>query len=216
MRITAMKPTLTALALFIAFAANAQKLPNIQTGSLRAPANIKVDGKATEWNNKFQAYNHATDVFYTLSNDDNNLYLIIQTSNRDIIHKIINARISFTINKSGKKNDVNAVVISYPIFDRKDRPALRYREKPTIIPGSAASLKQADSMYVNNKNMADKAKYIKITGVKGLDTLISAYNADGIKAAAMFDNQMVYTCEISVALKLAGLSVNDATNSVIM
>jgi hypothetical protein len=46
----------------LAFAnANAQKLPNVQQVSLRAPANIKIDGKATEWSG-FKALNTATDV----------------------------------------------------------------------------------------------------------------------------------------------------------
>jgi len=189
---------------------SAQRLPNIQQTGLRAPAGIKIDGKATEWDNKFQAYNKATDVFYTIANDDDNLYLTIQTPDPDVIHKIVNGRISFTINKSGKKNEDDAVVISYPIFDRKDRPALSYRNKPKFITGSATSLKQADSiMYLNNKRMNEKAKLIKVTGVKGLDTLISAYNEDGIKAAAAFDNQVVYTCEIAVALKVIGLTIND-------
>jgi len=190
---------------------SAQKLPNVQLTNLRAPAAIKIDGKAAEWNNQFQAYNRATDIFYTLSNDDNNLYLTIQATDEDIIRKIINGRVSFTINKTGKKSDQDAAVITYPVFDRKDKPAINLREKPKIIPGSEESLKQADAfMAVNNKQMTDRAKMLKVTGLKGLDTLISVYNEDGIKAAALFDNKMVYTWEMAVSLKLVGLSVNDA------
>jgi hypothetical protein len=197
---------------FFGLAGYAQKLPNVQQGSLRAPANIKIDGIPTEWDNHFQGYNHATEVFYTLSNDDNNLYLAIQTSDDDIINKIISGRISFTINKSGKKSDVDAITISYPIFNRNDKPGLNLKNKPEIIPGSAVSVKQADSfMYVSNKRMTDRAKWIKVEGIKTLDTLISAYNEDGIKAAALFNNKMAYTWEVAVALKVVGLSVNDAT-----
>lgn len=54
----------------------AQKLPKVQQASLHAPANIKIDGKATEWEGKFEAYNPGSRVFYTLSNDSENLYLI--------------------------------------------------------------------------------------------------------------------------------------------
>gem|GEM_PF-209258 len=205
--------SLLATALFLIFSnAHAQKLPNKQEISVRAPKNIKIDGNPIEWDNKFQAYNHATDIFYTLSNDDANLYLVVQATDPGIINKIVNGRISFTINKSGKKSDDNAVTISYPIFESKNRPNLNLKDKPEIIPGSAISLKQADSfMYVNNKRMTDRVKMIKVTGLKDIDTLISIYNDVGIKAAALFDNKMVYTCEISVSLKLIGLSVNDAT-----
>src|SRR5476651_1199450 len=119
-------PVLSVLCLFLftCIQVDAQKLPNVQQTSLRAPANIKIDGKTTEWDNQFQAYNRATDVFYTLSNDDSNLYLIIQATDEDIIRKIINGHVSFTISKSGKKSDQDAAVITYPVFDRKDKPSI--------------------------------------------------------------------------------------------
>jgi len=60
--------------LMIGFFANAQKLPEVQTVNLRAPAGIKIDGKPTEWDSKFQAYNKSTNAFYTIANDDDNLY----------------------------------------------------------------------------------------------------------------------------------------------
>ena len=44
----------------------AQTLPLKQEISLRAPSNIKLDGKSTEWGDKFQAFDKATEVF-TLS-----------------------------------------------------------------------------------------------------------------------------------------------------
>jgi hypothetical protein len=71
------------------FTAKAQKLPNKQEVSLRIPADMKIDGNAKEWNNKFQAYNKLTNIFYTLSNDDKNLYLVIQATDPIIIEKMI-------------------------------------------------------------------------------------------------------------------------------
>jgi len=55
--------TLSALLLIASLTVNAQNLPNVQKVSVRAPANIKIDGKASEWDDKFQAFNHATDIF---------------------------------------------------------------------------------------------------------------------------------------------------------
>lgn len=101
---------------------NAQKLPNVQQKSLRAPANVKVDGKATEWDDTFQAYNHATDIFYSMANDDDKLYLVVQASDKQIINKIIGGGVELTIQKSGKKNDKDGITITYPLFDPKDRP----------------------------------------------------------------------------------------------
>lgn len=42
----------------IAVSVSAQKLPNIQERSVRAPAGIKIDGKRPEWDNKVEAINN--------------------------------------------------------------------------------------------------------------------------------------------------------------
>jgi hypothetical protein len=193
-----------------AFTANAQNLPNIQKASARAPTNIKIDGKTTEWNNRFQAYNHATDIFYTLSNDDNKLYLTVQAANETIINKILLGGVSLIINPSDKKKDKNSVSITFPVFDRKDLPNMNLKNKPELTKDKARNRMLADSfMNVVNKSLTDKLKEIEITGVKEIpDSLISIYNEDGIKAAALFDNQISYTYELAIPLKYLGLSTD--------
>jgi len=194
-----MKNVLLFALLFVATATQAQKLPNVQTSSLKAPANVKVDGRSTEWGDKLQAYNKATEVAYTLANDASNLYLVIQTADPDIIHRIVNGRITLTVNKADKKSEDNAVAISYPVFEKGNRPGLSLREK-------LSTPKIADSlMRTNNRRLETTAKLIKVTGVSGMDTLISIYNEKGVKAAAAFDNKMLFTCEMAVSLKLLDL-----------
>ena len=89
----------------IAFSLNteAQNLPNKQETSILAPAVIKIDGKLDEWNDKLQAYNTATDVYYTLSNDDKNLYLALKTKEYFVMENILKNGIRFTINHSISK-----------------------------------------------------------------------------------------------------------------
>ncbi len=229
-----------ALALLLAtvcVAANAQKLPNVQPSTgLRAPATIKVDGNANEWDANFQAYNHATDVYYTIANDDDKLYLVVQATDKQIINKILGGGVTLTIQKSGKKTDKGGITIIYPIFDPKDRPYVRggggavkvfvsgggggamsadaVQSFSTTIDGnaSAANAKmEGDSiMNVYNKRLDEKSKNIGVIGIPGLDTLISVYNEDGIKTGERFNNKMTYTYELSIDLKKLGLSVNDA------
>lgn len=190
--------------------ARAQKLPNKQVLSLRAPANIKIDGKAAEWGDKFQAYNNATGVFYTMANDDENLYLTIKATAPDVIKRILNGSITLTINKEGK-NDKGGMSITYPFFDGHT-PMLEaiFKNQPQIIEGSASSVSSANEyMDDNNRKLAAKIKYIKVSGIPGLDTLVSVYNGDGIKAAALFDNTMAYTYELAVSLKNLGLSIDN-------
>jgi hypothetical protein len=189
--------------------ANAQKLPNVQKVSLYAPSDVKIDGIASEWNNKVQAYNRATSIFYTMANDDDNLYLIIQVKDPLIINKVISAGITFTINKNNKRDVKNAPSITYPVFEKDMKANISLKNKPELDPQSPASVLRADSfMNANNKRLTDKSKYIMITGMKGLDSLISVYNTDGIKTAGLFDNQMVYTCELAIPLKFLEISSN--------
>ena len=93
------KPGITALLLAgLSLPVCAQKLNNVQDGSVWAPANIKIDGKLNEWDDSFKAYNKTTDVFYTISNDEKNLYLVIKSANQVISNKIIGGGINFTVN----------------------------------------------------------------------------------------------------------------------
>jgi hypothetical protein len=191
-------------------AAHAQKLPNVQAETgLRAPADMKTDGKATEWGNQFKAYNHATDVFYTISNDDERLYLTLQATDPTIINKILRGSVAFSINTSGKKNDKGAPCISYPIFAASGRPSVGINKK-SMEQGIAKVDVVSDSVVaVYNRSLKEKSKFIEVTGIAGLDTLISVYNSDGIKAAQLFDNRMAYTIELAIDLKLLDLSANN-------
>lgn len=201
--------TVTFLLFLIFFAAKAQKLPTEQQVSLRAPADIKIDGNATDWNNTFQAYNKHVDFYYTMANDNDRLYLIIQATDPAIIRKITAGAITLTINKDGKNTKDGTVGITYPLFDKNNRFSASFTNKYAI--GSSTANLPSDSLInLNNTRLTARVKTIKVTGVKGLDTLISVYNTDGIKAAALFDNKMAYTYELSVLLKHLGLSVNGA------
>ena len=70
----------------VILSAAAQKLPKVQRASLYAPENIKVDGMLNEWDDKLQAYNYATDVYYTISNDDKNLYITLKATKDYIVN----------------------------------------------------------------------------------------------------------------------------------
>ncbi len=227
---------------FIFFAANAQNLPNVQQISLRAPVGIKIDGRTTEWNNQFQAYNTHTDFYYTMANDDKNLYVVIQATDPAIIRRIINGGVTLTINRSGQKKDKDGMSITYPSFEKNNRfiPNLgrvsvgaafsrlnsftSYSGGVTVIRdsrdggntiGTSGTATKSppvntDSLaIVNNNNMANKAKYIRVNGIKDVDSLISVYNADGIKAASSFDSKLAYTYELAIGLKQLNLSVSN-------
>lgn len=196
------------LYLAISTIANAQKLPNIQENSLQAPLNVKVDGSAVEWGNKFQAYNHATDLFYTISNDDENLYLTIQVNDPAVISRIFARGVTWSIQKGNLKDDKNKVSITYPAL--QGTLYLGLRRKKYLM--ADTSVKAIDSvMRRHNKMIDDSCKFIRVGGIPEIDTLISVYNRNGIKAKGAFDNKKVYTCEFAVKLSFLNIPPNGAT-----
>ncbi|MEO8886542.1 MAG: hypothetical protein ABI367_10800 [Mucilaginibacter sp.] len=177
---------------------NAQKLPNKQETALFAPTNVKIDGKTTEWGNTFQAYNKATEVFYTIANDNDNLYLIIQATEPIIARKIIAGGITFAINTPEKSKKGEQITISYPVFDSKNAPNINLR----INTDDLSQLDYDLFIYDLNTEFAKKSKEIKLSGIKAIDdTLISIYNEYKIKPMAAFDDKKQYTYELALPLK---------------
>lgn len=200
--------------LLIVFANLVNGQPKIQQTSIWAPANIKIDGNATEWNNQFQAYNKATNVSYTIANDDKNLYLAIQAIEPNIIYKIINGGIDLTINSTGKKKTTNTINVSYPLFGIKNLPMINLRDKPVPVKNSTNHAARIDSFKnALNTELEKNSKNIKVTGVNTIpDSLISVYNDLGIRAGERFDNQLAYTYELALPVKYLKAAAIDPTH----
>lgn len=188
----------------------AQSLPNVQQHSLRPPSDIKIDGKATEWHGKFQAHNNATNIYYSLCNDDNNLYLVIQANDPDVLTKITNRGISLTIYPTGKKTEKDKISIIYPVFDLQygNKPNIRFSNAGGLTANQRAAIaSNPDSiLMVANKKLHDSEKYIRTSGIPEVDTLISVYNDQGIVAREGFEKGMVYTYELSLPIKYLNIS----------
>jgi len=190
----------------------AQKLPNVQQVSLRAPANVKIDGKASEWGDVFQAYNPATDLHYTIANDDKKLYLIAQSDIQMAVSRIMLGGITLIVQPSGQKSDKGAPLVSFPVYEKdKRRPNVTLRDKKELPRASKeVSDRFADSlMKENNRKLAAGTKWIGTRNITGADTIISIYNDAGIQAAHAVDNKRTYTCEIAIELKKLGISAEN-------
>ncbi|MGY3213364.1 hypothetical protein [Mucilaginibacter sp. HD30] len=196
-----MKLLIFAFLLIVYMGAHAQKLPNVQQVSLRAPANVKIDGKATEWGKKLQAYNPATEVFYTMANDDKKLYLIVQVS-QSVMTTAVNGGIKLAIQKAGYKSDAGAPFIKFPYMEKG---------KTVLIDPKDWDHATDTAVIKYNKQLATRAKWIYTSGLNGVDSLLSIYNEHGVAAANAFDNEMKYTLEMAIDLSLLGLSFDHAS-----
>lgn len=169
----------------------AQKLPNVQQAGLRVPANVKIDGKTTEWV-EFKANNKACEIYYTIANDDENLYLAVQAKETGVIEKIFNSGLQLTVNTAGSKKTEGAPTITFPAHDDpKNKLYIDLDRKPVD------SVKKASS-----ERMA-AIKFIRVANINGTaNGAISVYNTEGIKAAVMLDDNLYLNYELSVPLKL--------------
>ncbi len=190
----------------LAFASGyAQKLPNVQQVSLRAPTKVNIDGKAEEWRDQLQAYNTTSDISYTISNDNDALFLVIQAKNVNVINTIFGYGFEFAVHKSGRKNNNDKIAVSYPVNPNQWANTFRKND----ISGDASADLAAEKMDANNAKLT-KLKKIIVSGIPGLDT-ISIYNDAGILAASQFDIKGVYTVEFAIPLKHLGLASNSSS-----
>lgn len=203
---TILKPFTLAF-LLAATVASAQKLPSVQKSSVFAPPDVKIDGKATEWHDQFQAYNNATDLYYTLANDNQNLYLVIRAKYADVEQKIVSGGITLIINHGLAKKDPKAVSITYPILRDDDVSLVANMIAHKFNPrqnGDTTSIINVDDL---NQLINSKSKQINTTGIKSIeDNTISVYNSEGLKAAERFDDKLQYTCELAIPLKYLSLT----------
>jgi len=219
-----------------------QKLANIQEGSVWAPEGVKVDGKLTEWanvkgfgkvdgsltdlNDAFQALNKTTNLYYTLANDDKNLYLVVKSGITQNNFKIMAGGVTLAVNTAGKKKDKDAFQVTFPIINRGNRGQ---RGGPggggqrgggfggggggQRGGGGAGGRLAPDSAQIaeQRKQTIASMKDIKVLGFKEItDTLISIYNEFGIKAAANYDEKGLLMYEVSIPLELMGIKPDNA------
>lgn len=201
------KVSLALLATAFVLSVQAQKLPNVQEVSVWAPANVKVDARLTEWDDKLQAYNKTVDLGYTIANDDKNLYLVIKASEPSITNKITAGGINLTINTDGKKSEKEAYIISFPLVDVNSlrNQMSSFRSQPM------GNDPKADSARIETmRRQAVKTfKEIKLVGFKDIaDSVVSIYNTYGIKAAVDYDAKGAMICELALPLKYFNTSAS--------
>jgi len=199
-----MKITLTFLYLGIALALNGQSLPSTQKIAVAISGPIKVDGAFDEIKDNLQAYNKATNIYYTLANNEENLYLAIQVTDPLTFRKIIGGGISFTICNSGDKNQANPAVITYPLIDERSKFPLSNLFNNLLTERTATAREEVFTLL--SKGFPAAQREIGVKGIKEIeDKEISVYNTNGIKAKAVVNRDAKMCFELILPLKLLGL-----------
>jgi hypothetical protein len=197
---------------FLLNLAEAQKLPDIQSNGFRVSIRLKMDGKIDEWESNFQAYNKANQIFYTIANDDENLYLMLHVANNTIIRKVVTGGITFFINPN--KKDKNGVAITFPKYNKFDPPLyLLFSYKPSSTETDLEIKAEMDSVRRNyNSKISERAKLIGVKGISAIiDSDLSIYNEEEIKAFGKIDAKLAYNYELAIPLKYLGIQPGHTT-----
>jgi len=184
---------------------------DVQPTNLRAPEGIKVDGKLNEWGYDFQAYNKTTKLYYTMANDDKNLYLVVKIKDKIDINKALGGGISLLINTADKKKDKDAFTITFPMPPPRASGGGRGGMRGMRGGNQSQTPEQIDSASrASHKTALGLIREIGVLGFKDItDSTISIYNEYGIKAAAGFDEEDAFVSELSIPLKLLALNADE-------
>jgi hypothetical protein len=196
----------------------AQKLPNEQEKSVWAAASVKVDGKIVS--DAFAAANKATQISYTLSNNDRNLYLVLKSDDQTNVSKILMGGITLTINTDGRKREKDGFSITYPVIVRQQRAQagggqrqgqMRQGQSEQRTGSRSQTSSPASDSIANARRSQQLAamKEIKVLGFKDVaDSLLSIYNEYNMMAAATVDERGAYLYELAIPLKMLNLSAD--------
>ncbi|HXH99641.1 MAG TPA: hypothetical protein VNI52_05210 [Sphingobacteriaceae bacterium] len=175
--------------IIIALAVHGQKKSDIATRNPWLTA--VVDAKQKEWGDSLPNFDSDTKFRYQISNDKDNIYLAIATSDKQRIQNIISGGISFFITTEGKKKDGQTVIF------------------PVAIPRKA-NQKITNPEQLVRQSLAS-AKAIQVIGFKEiLDGNISVNNDYGIKTTALLNSDGYYVYEAAIPLNRLNLTSNSS------
>lgn len=153
-----------------------------------APANVVIDGSLSEWGDQLYLTDKKGTISYFISNDRNNLYLILKTKDTVYQANILGSGITFTVSANNSKIDQK---VTFP---------LRGKEDPT-------EYMNLDRDQVEIKTILTRYKRIGVKNFKNIQAEeLSTTNPYGIKVSLGYteDGTLVYEEAIPLTLLLLG------------
>jgi len=152
----------------------------------KAPADVSVDGKLTEWGDSLALYDIKTKLNYTIANNDTDLYVIAYVTDPKLRRKIMAAGITVSVNPEGKKHKTYS--ITYPVPDGSTI------FKPHMGDDDEADIKKPSLLQSTS---------IKVTGFKEVESdVITTSNTYGFKASVKLDDKHNLVYETAIPIKM--------------
>ena len=151
---------------------------------------VTVDGDLKDWNLPLQYYDEESRLNYSLSNDEQNLYICVRAVDQQSQLKMIHAGFNVWIDTTGKRNQT--VGIRFPL-DEKLLPhhTPEHREKG----------KMPDMNNLMSKMVLEQSQ-MQLLGFKNANNGVSPlHNESGISAAIKWDSSGVLAYEAVIPFK---------------
>jgi hypothetical protein len=146
---------------------------------------VKADGIPSEWSGRLRMYDNASDMYFAISNDLDNLYIRVKTKNKQTQMQILRYGLQVWIDTSGRNKEVTGFQFPFYQHSRKSQEAGEGADSIGSYnrggrPQTYKHSKEPDFETLRNKfNSNDK--WINLTGFKPpVSGIVSVYNDFGI------------------------------------
>ncbi len=198
-----MRSILTTLLVVFTVSLHAQKLPNVQQVSLRAPANIKMDGYLNEWNDRLQIRNSIDGISYTISNNNENLYLTLIAPYQESSKKAVRGGVTFSVSmltNRRRSGDPAVKSVTFPLSKNSQNYEFFLQFEPN---SKIKTNLQRDSLArLVSKNANALFKTMKVG-----DEILSIYNDKNIVTGIRFNSNLDMIYELAIPLEYLGLDI---------
>ena len=153
---------------------------------------LTIDGSDRDWVKPLPYSIREESVSYSISNDGQNLYVLLSTANRQEQQKIIQGGMSVWVNTKGERTNGDAVGIGYPLNERND-PDRKLMEEA-----------QPQRYQKKEVTLADKKTYALYGFAKDSGILNYNYgdnNSAGVQMRLDYNNNGVLVYEAAIPLQ---------------
>lgn len=158
---------------------------------------IVVDGISSEWHEPLNNYNTPTQLAFAFANDQQNLYLIIESLDEMTTGRLLRGGLTLNINTAGKKKD--GIKINF--LGMQQPPSPKHDPADTL---------EHDDAGMHHHDHDPGVNVIQVSGFKNIpDGSLAIPNHSGIQVAASFNKQRDYICELAIPLSQLELKGNE-------
>lgn len=159
---------------------------------------VVVDGNSEEWHEPLNNFNSETKLAFALGNDEQNLYLVIESLDEITTGRLIRGGLTLNINTSGKKKDG----IKLNFLGMKQASLLHAESKDSVS-------HQPEGLREHEHDAGLRS--ISVSGFKNIpDGSLAIPNDAGIQVAAAFNQRRDYICELAIPLAQLSLTGKEA------